>query len=70
MPRHRLAMSLGTPARKAYGLFVRVTIALFVLVVFVGLGVLVYVGELQGEALVLLAGVIIGYLARLGTEYL
>lgn len=63
-------MSLGQPARKAYGLFVRVTIALFVLVVFVGLGVLVYVGRLDGEALVLLAGVIIGYLARLGTEYL
>jgi uncharacterized membrane protein len=63
-------MSDRSRARRVYGLFFRALIGVFVLVIFVGLGLLVYVGRLDGEALILLSGVIIGYLARMGTEVL
>ena len=55
---------------RVYSLLFRAFVGLFVLVIFAGLGMLVYADRLSGEALVLLSGVIIGYLARMGTEVL
>lgn len=63
-------MSETSPATRVYHGVTRAFIAALVLAVFVGLGVLVYVGRLDGEAIVLLSGVIIGYLARMGSESL
>jgi hypothetical protein len=63
-------MSDDSRVRRVYDLFFRALIGVFVLVIFVGLALLVYVARLEGEALVLLSGVIIGYLARMGTEVL
>lgn len=47
-----------------YVLATRTLAMLFVLTIFAGIGVLVYLGQLDGESLVFFAGVIVGYLAH------
>lgn len=55
-----------TPSRTGqfYVLVTRTLAMLFVLAIFAGLGALVYMEQLNGEALVFFAGVIVGYLAH------
>ena len=54
--------------RRIQGAVTRVLVGLLVLVIFGGMGLLVYNGQLSGESLVFFSGVIVGYLARMGTD--
>lgn len=42
----------------------RIVFSVLILSIFIGLAFLTYVGQLQGEAVTLFSGVVLGYLAR------